>query len=171
MTNIEKRKKATTIIADMMYDCVQDMLNVGIPVQADNILDIRLMPLHDTQAGCFYRTSSNGEMEFILAIHDDFVRYMDDTVVLENVKNSIYHELLHTCPNAQEHNQTWLQLAVQCDELISSKTRVYQEREIYYNVSNDVAYIYRCDDCGFEYHSVSDEFEHMQCDICQKQMH
>ena len=171
MNLVERNEKAVALVQNMVSECASNLLELGIPVQMERVSCIHLMPLEDTFAGCFFRRSC-GEMEFVLVVHSDFVRYMDDPVVVENVRNSIYHELIHTCLNAQEHNDIWMYWSEKCDEHLGASTRAYLEYDLYYHIyRGEEHYVYRCDDCGFEYHSVDGNFEDMQCDICGADMY
>ena len=167
---IEKNERAMKVLEDMLKECAKELMSLDIPIRIDRVRGIHLISLKNTLAGCYYRESSGGS-EFIIAIHTSFVKYMDDPAVLENVRNSIRHELIHTCANTQEHNGTWLYWANKCDKILGSSTRIFMEEEIYYNIHDVAPFIYRCDECGFEYHSTRNDFEEIHCDICNNDLH
>jgi hypothetical protein len=158
--------KAKNMLIDMMNDCINEMVAIGIPVQANRIHGISLMKLNGTQAGCYFKKASDGELVFLIAIHELFANHLDDEVVIANVKNSIYHELLHTCPNAQEHNDTWLDLAVKCDNELGTTTRRFLEKGFFYNTTKKTPVIYRCTHCGYEYYGTKNLGDNVTCDVC-----
>lgn len=169
MSNMHKtynRMKAQKMLIKMMNECIEDMLAVGIPVQKDRIQHIALLKLNGTQAGCYFKPANDGQLTFLIAIHDLFANHLDDEIVVANVKNAIYHELLHTCPNAQEHNDTWLELAVKCDNTLGTTTRRFLERCFFYNTCKKPPIVYRCTHCGYEYYGANNIGENLTCEVC-----
>ena len=166
MTQIIHRNKVQDFVSNMMNECIEDMLNIGIPVQKDRIQHICLTKLNNTQAGCSFKKINDGKFVFIIVLHEEVMEHIDDEIAIANVKDSIYHELLHTCPNAQSHNEEWIKWAVKCDNELGAHTRVFKEREIFYNIFKGKPFIYKCSCCGFEYHGTEDISDNSDCEIC-----
>ena len=165
MQELALKVKVHEIIKDMMQECIADMVNIGIPVQVEKINGIYLGDVKGSFAMCCYETN-NGETNYNIVISNKIVKYMNDEVVVANVKNSIYHELIHTCPDCQMgHNDTWLEYAVICDNKLNTKTRARQDEKVYLNRFKGNTHIYRCEHCGFEYETAENVGEFVRCPI------
>lgn len=109
------------VLSTMMQECIDKMLEIGIPVAKDSINSIDFKKLNRINAGCYYECV-DGNMVYDIVIHNGVVRYIDDDVVLNNVRNSIYHELLHTCPNCSWHNDEFVKWSKICNEKLGTHT-------------------------------------------------
>lgn len=163
---METKLKAHETLEKMLYECAIDMVNVGLPIQTEKIDGIYIQKVKDTHAVCSFRTDENGELTFSIIIDETFAKYMDDEVVIANIKNSIYHELLHTCPECQNHNDNWLNLAIECDAKLGTHTRTRQDDEIYYNRAQGMEIAtYSCKHCGFTFSTIRDYGKYIICPI------
>jgi hypothetical protein len=163
---IETKLDAHKILKEMLYECAIDMINAGLPIQTEKTTGIYIQKVEDAQAICAFGQSENGDLNFSIIIDEEFANHMNDRVVLENVKNSIYHELLHTCPDCEDHNPNWLAVAIECDEKLGTKTRTRQDDEIYYNQAQGMATAtYECEHCGFRFDTIRDYGEYIICPI------
>ena len=161
--------RAKTILREMIEECASDMISVGIPIQQDKIVDFGLADTKKRHAVCWFDERSDG---YIIGVHKKIVRHLDDSVVLANLKNSVYHELLHTIPGATSHNEVFLKWAIACDEQLGTETRVFKEAPIYYHKKNAKAFTYVCPHCGFTYVSaeVVEAPIAFACPICETVM-
>ena len=165
-----KKQIATEMLEVMIRDCANDMIAVGIPVRADRIYEINIRPIRGTRACVFFGTNlDDGLMSFSLCIHNKMLQNLDNAYAIANIKNSIYHELLHTCENCQSHNDEWMKWSKYCDEKLGTNTRLHLEEDVYY--SADVAYVtYVCPVCGSKY-LASNEHSMIHCSFCENNMH
>lgn len=61
---------------------------------------------------------------------------LNDTVSDESVKNTIIHEILHTCRNSFTHKEQW-------------KRNTYKVKKyLGYDIKRSSCYIYKCPSCG-----------------------
>ena len=89
---------------------------------------------------------------------------------MKHVKNTIYHELLHTIVGCCEHNSDFVMFAKICDETFGTHTLRCMEGETYYDENHKPGSHYICPICGMEYIYDDDgEFE-CECQICGKSM-
>ena len=157
---------ANDILSAMMKECIDEMLSVGIPVAKEHINSIAFEKLNTINARC-YRENINGNIVYDIAIHNGVIKYIDDVVVLNNVRNSIYHELLHTCPNCfHRHNDNFVKWSRICDEKFGTHTLRFVDRKIYYNRHKGDINKMACPKCGFE-HWYSKELTYdIRCKTC-----
>mgnify|MGYP003305075682 CR=1 FL=1 len=156
-------------INEMMNECISDMIAAGIPVQKDKILNIGLANISNTHALCCFKETENG-IRFVIAIKKTMMYHLNNEVVMTNVKNSIYHELLHTCPDCKSHNENFMKWSEICDKKIGTRTRCYMEDPIYYNKTKFKGFIYVCPECGNTYISTDVFAEKIYCELCNNVM-
>ena len=167
MTNLEKielNMKANKILTNMMNSCAEDMIAVGIPVRVDRVIKVNIASLKGTRACCYGKMQADGEMKFVISIHNKVLKHLDNDAVMANVKNSMYHELLHTCANSQDHGAEWVKWSMLCDEKLGTHTRRHLEEKVYYN-PNAKYTVYTCPDCGNEYWACK-KIDDTSCEIC-----
>ena len=80
---------------------------------------------------------------------------LDESVPLDSLKDTVYHELLHTAPNGMSHKKTWLQLAQKVNQAtgLNIKPRTpASEKGIVTDYANDssVKFLCVCENCGAE---------------------
>ena len=166
----EKRIAAKKLIRQMLDDCSRRMLEVGIPIQSDRVLDICLMKLSGTRAVCYGKKADDGKMNFVIAIEETFVHHLDKPRVVEHVRNSIVHELLHTCPDCQDgHKGDFVRWSKFCDEKLGTRTLVHMESPVYYQTRKSKPFVYQCKNCGNLYYAVK-KLEDTGCEICAEEM-
>lgn len=149
--------QATQAIHTMLDECANNMISVGIPIQKDKILDIVLATISGAQAVCWFKNSD--DTNFIIGIRKQMMNYLDDMEVMSNVKNSIYHELLHTIKGASSHNEIFKKWSEICDELLYTRVNQCMENAVFYHTSKRTTYQYTCPNCGFSYISTKNNLE------------
>lgn len=160
------RKRLRTIIAD----CVKDMKEAGIPIQDKRIVGIGIQKLAGTRAACYFTMAEDGLDVFYIYIHEKIINHLNDEAVWANVKNSIYHELLHTCDDCREHNHHWMKWSKVCDDKLGTHTRRHIEEKLYYNPSLKPI-VYHCNGCGNEYWATSKLSDNnCDCELCANDM-
>lgn len=80
---------------------------------------------------------------------------LEDSTPLDSLKDTLYHELLHTAPRAMSHKKTWLQLAQKVNRstgLNIKPSSSAAEKGILRDYANDpsVKFLCRCEGCGAE---------------------
>lgn len=167
---LDNLSKTDKFIKKTYAECVSNLKKIGIPIQEDCILDVNLGQLPKTQAGCYYKIDYTGKMVFFILFNEKIVEHIDDAETQKNLKYSMYHELIHTCPNAQEHNDVWIKWANLCDEKLNTKTKRFCEDNIYYNITCESIVTYKCDKCGHEYCTTKKFNKDIFCEICGEEM-
>ena len=167
---LRNRKRADSLCKQLLNICVQDLLAHNIPVQSDRTCGIYLGRLSGTSACCYSYGDADGQQYFRIILSEKFADYCSDPVVVEHVKNSIYHELLHTCPDAMNHGPAWMCWSAVCDAALHTHTRRHMEAPIYYNRLKRQPSVYRCLCCGNEYYATAAFQEQVPCELCGAEM-
>lgn len=163
---LARLQAATELARQMLTQCTAQVLAAGIPVQANRIRGISLIPLRNTRAICRCSRDENGRMFYTIHLSDRFASRMEDPMVVSHVRNSIIHELLHTCPRCLNHGRTWMHWSAECDRALGTQTRRHMEAPIYYNTLKTPPVIYRCASCGNTYHAVKALEGEVTCELC-----
>lgn len=76
-----------------------------------------------------------------------------DSVPYSVLENTMFHEILHTCENCQDHGMTWQAYADRVNHAYNQNVRTYATGEdLQYcparNRPDQFKYIVECDDCG-----------------------
>ena len=119
---IEMEVRAYDMLNNMMHECANDMLGVGIPVHPEQVKNIHIGTVKGSRAACFYRMGADARYAFIISIDKGFLKHMDNNAVMANVKESMYHELLHTCDGCQTHNAAFLEISTASSRQICNKS-------------------------------------------------
>ena len=168
--HMEKELFVTQKLKNLVNECSKDMQEAGIPIRNNRIVGTDVKKLLGTRAACYFTLAEDGLYIFYIYIHDKIIKYWNDETVWANVKNSIYHELLHTCDDCQSHNDEWMKWSKVCDDKLETHTRRHMEEKLYYNPSLTPV-IYRCPECGNEYWAVKElAKEDCNCELCANDM-
>ena len=78
---------------------------------------------------------------------------LEDSVPIDSLKDTLFHELLHTVPGAMSHGKTWLQLAKQVNlatGLDIKRSTTASDKGIMQDFANDpsVKFLCICESCG-----------------------
>lgn len=125
-------------------ECRRELRSIGIPL--GEVSSVRFAAL-----GRFYGQCS-GHTAFTIEIDS---LYQDRRVRTDDLKEVLYHELLHTCPDDDNHGKQWRSYAWRVDELLNST--VMANKTDYDLLHPDAPVLGRaiCPGCG-QYHNVRD---------------
>ena len=167
---MELELRASKTLNNMMKTCANDMVACGIPVRADRVIKVNVTNLKGTRACCFFKQNADGEMSFMICIDKKVLKHLDNDAVMANVKNSMYHELLHTCEGCHNgHGAEFVKWSKVCDKNLGTHTLRHMEEKVYYN-PNARHIVYVCPHCGNEYWAVKG-VDDTTCEICGAEMH
>ena len=80
-------------------NCFQNLISAGFPLPEDKISS----ELHFTHSTKYFGICAYRKGKFHLGFNLSFVENGTDEAII----NTIYHELLHTLPNCQNHGKIW----------------------------------------------------------------
>lgn len=127
-------------------ECEKDLSAIGIKI--GQVTEYVVNSRAKRRLGLCHKNRSGG---FIIQISDVLLR---DEVSVKELKNTIYHEQLHTCPGCMNHGENWQRLAhkvniaygmsvsrVADPDAIATKIHLTESRE-------QAKYRYECQNCG-----------------------
>ena len=129
----------------LFNECKDELKKINIPFSND--IDLDVMTSKRSWGTCILHRLDNN---FTIKIN---IKLLDDNVPDIPAKNTIIHELLHTCPNCMKHTGEWKEYAnkVNCyySQYNIKRTNSSEEYEVKikpvtYN------YLFKCDKCGKE---------------------
>lgn len=156
-------------IKNMFANCVSDLLAINIPIDVANIEGLCFKKLKGKVACCraYGDYSRKSQMVYKVCIDENFKKYIDDPIVLNNLKSIIYHELIHTCPDSWEHNENFIKWCNVCDKKYDSDTLTTADREIIFNKRKTPVYIDICPKCGLKHKYVKKPTYDIYCNTCK----
>lgn len=126
--------------------CMDELSSIGVPYrQAEFVINSRAA----TRWGS---CSLKRDGSFIIQISSVL---LDENNSEYGLKQTIIHELIHTCPGCMNHGKTWKKYASMCNKIGYSISRCNNEESL--GISNNsikerkVKHLVKCKDCGHEY--------------------
>ena len=94
-------------------ECVNFLLDNNFPLPIDFInTEIHFMK-SKSYFGICYHKRINGKLFHTIGINANFVQYGTEKAII----NTIFHELIHTFPECQNHRKIWKSFAKQISEM------------------------------------------------------
>lgn len=122
-----------------------DCLNIQYAKNHDIVIDPRLKR-------CWGSCRKNKDGSFLIKISPVL---LDERIPLDSLKDTVYHELLHTVPHAMSHGKAWLHLAQKVSHatgLNIKRSTPASEKGVIQDYANDpsVKFLCTCQGCGAE---------------------
>lgn len=166
---------------EIVKECIKDLKDINIPIQDDKIKSITAVDKFTKNPfpGICYGICFNYiEDEYIIEINKIF---LDDKVLLKDLKSFICHELIHTCEKCMDHNAKFRKYAKLVDEAYDYGLMVRYDD--YFHPELPILNKLVCPRCGFvKYYKRkkgSDNLNQINawsnlclpsCDMCRKVM-
>ena len=126
--------------------CMNELNSIGVPYrQAEFVINSRAVKR-------WGQCSLKRDGSFIIQISSVL---LDENNSEYGLKQTIIHELIHTCPGCMNHGKIWKKYASMCDKIGYSISRCTSSDEL--GVSSNsinerkVKHLVRCKNCGLEY--------------------
>ena len=138
----------------LFKECLLDLDAIGI--EYGNIVEIKVNTRAKSRWGqCkllnYEYTEYWEEYEYSINISD---RLLNDNVKVERVKDTIIHEILHTCEGCMNHGEQWKRLADLVNDCYScyniKRTTSSEEKGIEY-IPKKYKYTLICNECNRKY--------------------
>ena len=128
-----------------LRECCQTLDSLGIPYAKEHkiIIDPRLKR-------CWGSCRKRADGSYVIKISSVL---LDDAVRADSLKDTLYHELLHTAPDAMSHGEAWRNLAQQVSRatgLTIKRSTPASEKGIVPDYAKDpsVKFLCVCEGCG-----------------------
>lgn len=153
MTAVTRKdiEESQEIIKRLLAECIADERAANIPIRYDLIEYISFDKIVRSHAECRYVEDDDGTRQYRIYVHERFIRYHNDERVIANVKNDVYHELLHTIDGTNGHCDEFIKWSQYCDEKLGTHTRRFIDTPMYYHPKMKPKAFYKCGKCGSEY--------------------
>lgn len=120
------------------YDAIDDLLSIGIDLTTNHYIFRINGRLTRVCGRCTRKT--NQPYNFTIEFNPAYI----DAVEVDELYDTIIHELLHSAPNCFNHGEEWQRLAgIANKNLLTNVTRLYRGADY-----QPWKYYVVCDDCG-----------------------
>lgn len=118
--------------------CINDIESLGI--MFGEITEIRFARLRKKSGHCIKYSNNTFCIEISLA-------FKKEKVDINNLKNAVCHELLHSCPGCQNHGELWIEYAKMLDAVYGYGILTYKSKDDMVG-NKPTIHKMRCPNCG-----------------------
>jgi predicted SprT family Zn-dependent metalloprotease len=86
------------VVNKVLNECIDELEKIGVPVSMYVSKEVKIKPRAINTLGQCARKGNTYEIAVAKRVVDAGIKVLE---------NTIYHELLHTCPNCMNHGETW----------------------------------------------------------------
>ena len=123
-------------------ECIKELKDVGIPINDDRIMELKFARLPKEDAGICTLYANN---TFCIRIS---LFFRNEEIDISELRATVCHELLHTCPNCHEHTGKWIEYAKKVDDVYGYEISAYKTDFDLKNKHMPVIHRLRCPKCG-----------------------
>lgn len=152
-------------------ECLAEVKALNIP--AGDILKIDWIDMNDAWGKC-HRTYVNKQLKYLIVINSE---YASENISIIELRATICHEILHTCPGCVGHGKIWIKYALMIDKAYGYNVAAFKSR--YDILNHDLPNLHQmvCPYCGgkrfFKKESVWDKISNgntVHCGWCRHEM-
>lgn len=123
-------------------ECIAEVKLLGIPV--GKIESIQWADIEDAWGQCGI-CDIGDTVGYILYISN---RYLDESITIKELRATICHEILHTCPRCWGHGKTWVKYALKVDAQYGYGISIYKSDYDILNSESPIIHKMICPKCG-----------------------
>lgn len=142
--------KSLAKMNNIVKKCADDLLAIDIPVRHYLISSIRFDESFNSFA--FGHCHCDKETKtFTLTFADKFRDYIEDETdetVMNHIIGTVYHELIHTCEGAFNHEDYFHTLASKCNSVYNVNSNCRWTLHSFYESDNRKIHFFQCPNCG-----------------------
>lgn len=128
-------------LIQLTIDCIKELKAIEIPIQNDRIREIKFARLSSEDAGiCTMYTNNTFRIKISLF-------FKNEKIDINELRETICHELLHTCPNCYQHTGKWIEYAKKIDATYGYEIVAYKTDFDLKNKHIPVIHRLRCPEC------------------------
>lgn len=131
------------------YECVQECKNAKIPIRDNKVIKIGLMTdeLEDFYGVCYKELNNEGFSIYINPL------LFNENCNIKELKETIIHELIHTCSRCWTHGKTWMKYANIMNNKYSYELTTIKDYDAIFNKEKPILHHYICPNCGSIYNT------------------
>ncbi len=101
-TEIDETSRLQSLGDKLLKDCIETMKEDGVPISSSISPSVTISRSEKTDCQCRRNRSKNRRYDFTIALSKYLLSNTE-----RSLRNTLYHELIHTVPGAQNHKSTW----------------------------------------------------------------
>lgn len=146
-------------LQEIYKECVQECKDAYIPIRDDKVISIEVENKDEVgYYGACDITHSDNNLIFNIYINSLF---LDEDCPLIELKDTIIHELIHTCPRCGIHGKTWMKYAKIMNEKYGYELTTSKDNDEIFHKDKPILHKYVCPKCE----SIANfRTEHPECD-------
>ena len=144
-------------------ECIEELKACNIPIREEKIVEIRSEKMDFNYGVCEY----DGNYNFTILIDGRLLR---DECPLNELKEVVIHELLHTCSRCLSHSNTWRRYAKIMNDEYGYSLLDCKDDDSIFHPEMPILHRYRCPKCGSIYNSRMAEEWDQRCEFCYSWM-
>ena len=145
MTNLRNLQEIYNI-------CLKECHNANIPIKDKNIIDIGIVDcnLVNYFGICISQTKVD---DFIIFVRSDL---MDESCPINELKETIIHELIHTCDGCWKHTKTWMKYARILNTKYGYELTTSKDKDTVFHKEKPILHRFVCPKCSSIYNMRSE---------------
>lgn len=124
--------------------CVHECKDANIPIRDNRVYKIKFTE-HDSESSWGFCVLNKKRMTFSIFINSTL---SSEACPIEELKDTVIHELLHTCPRCQGHGKTWMKYAGILNEKYGYELTTTRDDDAVFHKGKPVLHRYICKTCG-----------------------
>ena len=126
----------------ILEECLTEIKSLGIPV--GEIESIQWANIENGWGHCDI-CDVGDTLKYILYISNT---YLDESISIKELRATICHEILHTCPRCWGHGKTWVKYALKVDAKYGYGISIYKTGYDIINSESPIIHKMVCPNCG-----------------------
>ena len=124
--------------------CVQECKNVNIPIRDDKVVKIEFTD-EDIGENLGFCILNEEYMTFSIFISSIF---LEKNGPIKELKETIIHELIHTCNRCWGHGKTWMKYAKILNDKYKYELTTFKDYDAIFHKDKPILHKYICKNCG-----------------------
>lgn len=148
-------------LQEIYKECVQECKNAKIPIRDDKVIKVYSEndEFLDSYGIC---TVHKLNITFDIYINP---MLLDEKCPIEELKEVVVHELIHTCPRCYSHGKTWMKYAKMMNDKYGYELTTNKDTDAIFHKSLPIIHHYFCPDCGSLYNMRIEDSDYFNKDI------
>ena len=125
-------------------ECVQECKDANIPIQSNRVFKIKYTDYKPEKHWGFC-VRNKEKMTFSIFINS---LLSGEECPIEELKHTVIHELLHTCPRCWGHGKTWMKYVRILNKKYGYELTTTRDNDAVFHKEKPILHRYICETCG-----------------------